>query len=225
MHNDDPDAVDAMLQYMYTGTWDPRGHSSAFGPDKSQRMLHDLSIFTLADKYSVPELLRAACTDFTITLAECKFFRGDLGAIIRELYIVCPDNKLSGLMRAAVIKSSVASEDHYLIGRYFFGWRSAVQDVTLFGIEYKKASLENATRVHGEVLAKAKADHELSLAQATADHKKDLDKVSADRKGRGSKTRMACVTCNEAFVLLDMLESQIVRRCPFCGKSGGLLLP
>ncbi|CZT24893.1 uncharacterized protein RCC_10621 [Ramularia collo-cygni] len=231
LHEDAPAAVDAMLEFMYTGKYTQR-HASADAD--FDRDMHTLQIFKVADKYDLDDLGQLVSEDFVASICNGGWEAPDFGSVISELYEECPDNEHGMRMRSAILEMSVKHEEELTTWKKHRSFRDAVRDVTLFGASFSKASLEDATKIHSQKMKDATRDCEdltetllksrtKRLEAGRVEHLADLKKTAEEHRielqertlGFGEKRfRCPAKTCSLDFVAFMGVRQWL--RCPYC---------
>lgn len=132
-----------MVEYFYTGIYLQPVHKT-FAAGCS---MLNVNLFIIADKYETPDLAIIASGNFIDSL-QSEYLSSNFGAVIRELYENSPDNTLGKEMRRKVVQTCTALEVTCTtqVGRSE-AIRTAIKDVTLFGIEYQRSALQSATEM------------------------------------------------------------------------------
>lgn len=118
LKDDDPDAVEAMLKWIYTFDYDTTS-TSRRGPKEH------IEVYMVADKYLLPALqasallrLKAALQSIgTVGLANalCMVHRGDYGSTITEVLNGKRDEQLSELIKCDIFRGLVAEKQDLLL--------------------------------------------------------------------------------------------------------------
>lgn len=221
-----------MIEFMYTGNYTSLSKHDLRARDPN---IQTLEVFKVADKYGLEGLADSAAAVFTKSIREGGWDSPEYGDVIRELYEECPDNILCRHMREAVILFSVKNEDRLLSSELHHPFREALRDVTLFGVEFRKASLENATLLHQKKVKDATEafdaktenllkDRTAQLEALTKGQSKLMEEAAAEHRAKlmemtvGLKEkRCPKAGCRTSFVVLNGIRSWV--GCPYCGTE------
>lgn len=158
-----------------------------------------LSLFTTADKYNLLELTRLAAERFTLCSVLGWKTAGFLEAI-RVLYEDVPENIHSVAMRGDVIRACIKHEHQLTHAPHRAGFTAVVRDVTMFGLEYRKASL---CAQHVESLAAMTRETERlekQLRMATLEEAKKLQEI---RESHAAILAVGCMKEGDEFGLMQ----------------------
>lgn len=227
-----------MIEHMYTGQYTsaPTGH----GPDnRPARSFHAMAVFKLADKYCAQSLAWAARTDFCKAVILGEWTCNGFSDVVRELYNTCPDGIHAVKMRDVAVAMAVRNEKELMAGPLQIQIRAAIEEVTLFGLEFKKQSLSQAIGAYEYQIRRATsvfktATEELlierqdKLAAMTKCQMERMEELRKEHKQKlkaidAGKRSYRCRVSTCRFNFLEARESG-APKCPFCGSGGATVI-
>ncbi|CZT24891.1 uncharacterized protein RCC_10619 [Ramularia collo-cygni] len=207
LHEQDVPSVEAMIEYLYTGTYSM--------PEKPYTTTtFDRNIFQLADQYDMPVLAKLAADRIMLIVSQEWASFPVLAEMVEYLCEDGPVNALTQGMRRELVKICVDNEVNLLHDPNNDAFREAIRTAPLFAIEFSKA-----------VVAKTEKEHEVSAARSERLLTAKLRAMQATFEAScesaivpEGQARMRCTaaSCRKHFVAEQPPERKF---CPECGKA------
>jgi hypothetical protein len=122
MDHDEPDAISAMLRYLYTGDYNTKG----------QTMQFHLKIYELADKVRIPTLKTLSENKFKV-MAENDWSHPLFPACVKTAYEITPPGSGGVSLRSIIVE--IAAEHIKDLFKLETGFRHMMEDVAAFGAD------------------------------------------------------------------------------------------
>lgn len=199
LHEDEPDAVAAMIEFLYTGLYTTPATFRYHRDGVLASTAFNMALLSVADKYDLPVLAKTAADQVILGVGR-KWQAPILTDVIEFVYEIVPYNAIIRDMRTELVKICVKGQQILLERPMHAAFQAAVNNIPFFGIDFSHASM-----------AAAKEKHKAELERMTTEFKAacEMAKVGSDE----ARMRCSSPTCGRMFVAQLPAGK---RHCPYC---------
>lgn len=185
LHDDEPAAIDALIEYFYKGTYTQMQSNQGVSTENQNtaRSTFDAIVFKVADKYDVPELAEMASTSFHLS-ASLEFDIPAFADTIIELYEDTPENELAQAMCEKVISLLTPIDDQLMTELKYADFRKMLKHVGIFSMQFPKAFSKQMLERRMCELAEITASHRTTIAKDTETENAAREQANLDHEAR-----------------------------------------